>query len=171
MYSIGNGPQFRQWFDVPSSGCVPLLGAVTYRAEMMSRVCLFLLIGFCTVIAARAATHIIEGRIVGITDDDTITLLDADHRQHKIRLDGIDAPESKQPYGNVSKRHLSDLAFNREAVAECHKIDRYKRSVCRVLVDGVDVCLEQIQAGMAWHFKRYAKSSHSYLASSTRTPR
>jgi endonuclease YncB( thermonuclease family) len=99
----------------------------------------------------------IEGRVVGITDGDTITLLDADKRQHKIRLDGIDAPESGQPYGGAAKRELSDLAFNQDAVAECSKVDRYGREVCRVLVDGADVCLAQIQAGMAWFFRRYAK--------------
>jgi endonuclease YncB( thermonuclease family) len=99
----------------------------------------------------------IEGRIVGITDGDTITLLDADKRQRKIRLDGIDAPESGQPFGGASKRNLSDLAFNQDAVAECSKRDRYGREVCRVLVDGADVCLAQIQAGMAWLFTRHAK--------------
>ena len=111
----------------------------------------------CLVASTHAATHTIEGRIVGITDGDTVTLLDNDRRQHKVRLDGIDAPEKAQPFGNASKRHLSDLAFNRDAVAECSKTDRYGREVCRVLVGGVDVCLAQIQAGMGWHFKRYAK--------------
>jgi endonuclease YncB( thermonuclease family) len=109
------------------------------------------------VASTHAGTHTIEGRIVGVTDGDTITLLDADKRQHKIRLDGIDAPESGQPFGRASKRNLSDLAFNQGAVAECSKVDRYGREVCRVLVDGADVCLAQIQAGMAWYFRRYAK--------------
>ena len=45
------------------------------------------------VASTHAGTHQIEGRIVGMTDGDTITLLDTDNRQHKIRLDGIDAPE------------------------------------------------------------------------------
>lgn len=114
-----------------------------------------LLIALCTAASVQGAT--IEGRIVGITDGDTITLLDAEHRQHKIRLAGIDAPEKGQAFGNASKRSLSDLAFDREAVAECGKTDRYGREVCRVIVSGTDVCLAQIQAGMAWHFKRYAK--------------
>lgn len=105
---------------------------------------------------AKAGTHQIDGRIVGITDGDTITLLEADYHQHKIRLDGIDAPESKQPFGNASKRSLSDLAYNRDAVAECHKPDRYGREVCRVIVGGIDVCQEQLRAGMAWVFTRYA---------------
>ena len=75
---------------------------------------------------------------MGVTDGDTITLLDVDNRQHKIRLDGIDAPELGQPFGRASKQHLAELLANREAVAECSKIDRYRREVCRVLVGGAD---------------------------------
>lgn len=108
-------------------------------------------------VAGNAYAGEIAGRVVGIADGDTLTLLDADKVQHVVRLDGIDAPERAQPFGNVSKRHLSDLAFGREAVAECHKVDRWGRRVCRVLVDGLDVCLEQVRAGLAWHFKRYAR--------------
>lgn len=113
------------------------------------------LVGLVVTTQAGSQTTI-EGRIVGITDGDTVTLLDAQHHQHKIRLDGIDAPESGQPFGGASKRHLSGLVFNQVVVAECHKTDRYGREVCRVTVGSTDVCLAQIQAGMAWHFKRYA---------------
>ena len=92
-----------------------------------------------------------------VTDGDTITLLDADNRRHKIRLDGIDAPELGQPFGRASKQHLAELVANREAVAECSKTDRYRRRVCRVMVDGADAGLEQVRAGLAWFFRRYAK--------------
>ena len=68
----------------------------------------------------------------------------------------IDAPERGQAFGQASKRHLSDLAFDSEAVAECHKVDRYGRRVCGVAVAGVDVCLDQLRAGWAWLFTRYA---------------
>ena len=73
------------------------------------------------VASTHAGTHQIEGRIVGVHDGDTITLLDADNRQHKIRLDGIDAPELGQPFGRASKQHLAELLANREAVAECEE--------------------------------------------------
>lgn len=110
-------------------------------------------------IAASAATHagtVLTGRVVGVADGDTLTLLDTNQQQHIIRLDGIDAPEKAQPFGQASKRHLSDLAFGREANAECHKVDRYKRSVCRVTVNEADLCLAQLRAGLAWVFTRYA---------------
>lgn len=96
------------------------------------------------------------GKVVGIQDGDTLTLLDPEDRQHRIRLAGIDAPEKGQPFGQVSRQHLGQLTFNRLVIARCPKVDRYGRDVCTLWVDGVDVSLAQLRAGLAWHFKRYA---------------
>lgn len=82
------------------------------------------------------------GTVVGIADGDTLTLLDGGKTTHRIRIDGIDAPERTQPYGQRARKSLADLAHGRSARAECPKSDRYGRAVCRVLVDGVDVGLE-----------------------------
>ncbi len=67
-------------------------------------------------IAAAQAT--LTGRIVGVADGDTLTLLDAGKQQHRLRLDGIDAPETGQAFGNRSKQSLCDLAYAREAEAK-----------------------------------------------------
>ena len=56
----------------------------------------------------------IEGRVVSVADGDTVTVLDADKIQHKIRLAGIDAPEKAQAFGNRSKESLSDLVSSRQ---------------------------------------------------------
>ena len=66
------------------------------------------------------------------------------------------APERTQPYGQRARQSLADLAHGRSARAECPKSDRYGRAVCRVLVDGVDVGLEQVRRGFAWHYVKYA---------------
>ncbi len=105
--------------------------------------------------AAEAAT--ITGRVVGVSDGDTITVLDADRTQHKIRLAGIDAPESKQAFGSRSKQNLSDLVFGKDVAVEWDKRDRYQRTLGVVLVDGHDVNLEQVRAGMAWWYRQYAR--------------
>lgn len=97
------------------------------------------------------------GEVVGITDGDTITVLDAERKTHKIRLAGIDAPESSQPFGQRSKQSLSDLAYRQRAQVEWDKTDRYGRIIGKVLVSGDDVCLEQIRRGLAWHYKKYEK--------------
>lgn len=99
----------------------------------------------------------LEGWVVGVHDGDTITVLDADKRQHKIRLAGIDAPESKQSFGTRSKQHLSDLVFNKPVTVQWSKRDRYDRIVGVVIVNGGDVNLEQVRAGMAWWYRQYAK--------------
>lgn len=55
------------------------------------------------------------GRVVGISDGDTLTLLTLEKQPIKIRLAAIDAPESRQPYGTRAKQALSELAFGKEA--------------------------------------------------------
>ena len=104
-----------------------------------------------------ASAAALTGRIVSIVDGDTVTLLDANLQQHKIRLSGIDAPEKRQPFGNRSRLHLGVLVFGRQVTADCPKTDRYKRAVCRIDVDGVDANLAQVEAGMAWHYKAYER--------------
>jgi endonuclease YncB( thermonuclease family) len=103
-----------------------------------------------------AWADVLEGRVVGIADGDTITLLDRDRQQHRIRLAGIDAPEKAQPFGQRSKQHLSELAFGKDAKADCFKVDRYDRDVCNVYVNGKDVGLAQLDAGLAWWYRKYA---------------
>lgn len=99
----------------------------------------------------------LTGRIVSVADGDTITLLDSANRQHRIRLAGIDAPERTQDFGQKSKTSLSAMTINQNAAAHCRKRDRYQREVCVVTVDGKDVGLEQIRAGMAWWYQDYAR--------------
>lgn len=113
-----------------------------------------LIIALVTTVQVSAAP--LEGRVVGVADGDTLTLLDSSNEQHKIRLVGIDAPEKKQDFGQRAKGSLSSLAFGRAATADCRKKDRYKRNLCIVFVGGRDVGLEQIRNGMAWHYKQYA---------------
>lgn len=99
----------------------------------------------------------IEGRVVGVADGDTVTVLDADKVQHKIRLSGIDAPEKNQDFGNRSKQSLSDLVFSKQVTVETDKTDRYGREVGKVLVNGLDANLEQVQRGFAWHYRAYKR--------------
>jgi len=115
----------------------------------------FLLVLLLT--STRVPAETLTGRITGITDGDTLTLLDAEHIPQKIRVAGIDAPEKRQAFGEKSKTHLSALAYNRQAQADCRKIDRYRRRICVVYVGGRDVGLEQIKAGMAWWYQQYAR--------------
>lgn len=74
---------------------------------------------------------------------------------HKIRLAGIDAPERAQPFGDRSRQHLARLVFRQVVFIDAAGQDRYGRVIGKVLLNGQDVNLAQVQAGMAWHYKRY----------------
>ena len=110
----------------------------------------------------------LQGRVVAIADGDTITLLDAQNQQHKIRLAGIDAPEKKQQFGNVAKRRMADMVFGKEVRADAREKNRYGPTIGRVWVASADSkasdCPKTMDAGMAlltlglaWHYKQYAK--------------
>jgi endonuclease YncB( thermonuclease family) len=100
----------------------------------------------------------IHGRVVGISDGDTITVLTDNYVPHKIRLSGIDAPEKKQAFGQRSKENLSDLIYNKTVRVEERTTDRYGRLVGRIWLGEKDICLQQIIDGYAWHFKKYQKT-------------
>ena len=97
----------------------------------------------------------IEGLVVGVSDGDTITVLDQQKNTFKIRLLGIDAPEKQQAFGEKSKQSLHDLVHSKQVRIEYDKEDKYGRIVGKVTVDDVDVCLQQLVLGMAWHYKKY----------------
>ncbi|HEY0348553.1 MAG TPA: thermonuclease family protein [Pyrinomonadaceae bacterium] len=106
---------------------------------------------------APVGNQTITGRIVRIADGDTVTVLDATNTQHRIRLQGIDAPESHQAFGTQSKKSLSDMIFDKDVTVIYDKTDQYGRLVGKILLNGKDVNLEQVKAGMAWHYKEYER--------------
>ena len=108
-------------------------------------------------IIVEAGRQTLSGRVVAIADGDTITVLDSSDTQHRIRLEGIDAPESHQAFGSRSKQNLSDLIFGKDVTVIYYKTDQYGRLVGKILIDGRDINLEQAKAGMAWHYKEYER--------------
>ena len=107
---------------------------------------------------------------MGVADGDTITVVDSNKLRHKIRLDGIDAPEKGQAFGERSKQALSDWVFGKTVSLEWSKVDRYGRFVATVRVAPPGACapgvtctvmlnvnLAQIEAGLAWHYKAFER--------------
>ena len=115
---------------------------------------LIALIWLCIAMSLNAA--ILQGKVVSVADGDTITVLDSQKTQHKIRLQGIDAPERAQPFGNKSRQSLHELVHGKQVTVDYQKKDKYGRVVGKILLNNTDVCLEQLKRGMAWHFKQYA---------------
>ena len=96
------------------------------------------------------------GKCVGVSDGDTATVLVNGNQQVKVRFHGIDAPESKQDFGQRAKQKLSDLIFGKQVRVEILEKDRYGRSVSKVYVDDLYTNLEMVKSGLAWHYKQYA---------------
>ena len=113
------------------------------------------IIALCTSLAAHAAE--LMGRVVGVHDGDTITILDLSKQQHKIRLAGIDAPEGKQPFGARSRQNLVSMVHTRTVTVNWQKRDHYGRIVGQVYAEGSDVGIEQVRSGFAWWYRAYAR--------------
>jgi endonuclease YncB( thermonuclease family) len=115
------------------------------------------------VLATMLSAETIEGKVVGITDGDTLTVLTPDKRQIKVRLAEIDTPEKKQPYGTKARQSLADICFGKHARLSEHLTDRYGRTVARVYCDGVDANAEQVRRGAAWVYRQYAKDQSLFV--------
>ena len=118
-----------------------------------------LLIVACMWLSCNSHAGTFTGDVVGVADGDTITVLDADKVQHKIRLAEIDAPEKAQPFGNRSKQTLSALVYGKAVLIVDQGHDRYKRTIGRVYQGDVDVSAEQVKQGLAWVYRKYSKDA------------
>ena len=97
----------------------------------------------------------LEGRVVKVYDGDTITLLDKDMQQHRIRFYGIDAPEKSQSFGKRSQENLANMIAGKMVNVDVQAEDRYGRSVGIVYLDDVDINKRQVADGYAWAYMQY----------------
>lgn len=129
-------------------------GGVVPRIIRIARISLLL-----TVILGSACSHAVHeftGKVVGVADGDTVTVL-RDRTQMRVRLDGIDCPESAQPFGRRAKAFTAQLAFGNVVTIRPRNKDRYGRIVAEIILpDGRNLNHELVQAGFAWWFRRYA---------------
>jgi len=111
---------------------------------------------FFTFATCLAFSAQLKGKVIAITDGDTFTLLTGQNQQVKIRLHCIDCPEKKQPYFNSAKAYTSSLVFGKQVLVLVKNKDRYGRTIGIVfLKDKRNVNELLLQAGRAWHFKKY----------------
>lgn len=117
---------------------------------MIKQLAFFILFSFI-------GTDTFTAKVVAITDGDTIVVLNSNNQQIKIRLEGIDSPESKQDFGYRAKQATSDLCFGKEVTVQKSGEDRYGRTLAYIYVG--DLCLNKLllSLGMAWHYKQYNK--------------
>ena len=111
----------------------------------------------------------ITGKVVSVTDGDTVRVLDAANVQHKVRLDGIDAPERGQPFGTVARDRLAALVMGKAVTVHSDGRDKYGRTLGRIEIEGQDVNRTLVAEGLAWHYVRY--SDDATLAEAEREAR
>ena len=143
VVQIGNAPFFCGVSHVPKE-----------KTTMKRLLLCSLLLLYLAVFSAE-----IKGKVVAVSDGDTITVLDEmDKGNFKIRLDKIDAPEKKQPFGSKAKQFLSSLIFGKQVTVRFKAVDRYGRIIGTVYCDEVEINLVMVQNGYAWHYSHYDKT-------------
>jgi endonuclease YncB( thermonuclease family) len=136
------------------------------RSPKVTPACLLLVVYF---VATAVSAETLFGRVVGIADGDTLTILDSAKKRHKVRLAGIDSPERKQAFGTASKQSLSNLAFGETATVQYHKRDRYGRLVGKVLCPRRANCSSVRLGQLSYQsmFAEFSISSERWFANSS----
>ena len=99
-------------------------------------------------------------KVIGLTDGDTVKILNDDKEEIRIRLDSIDSPEKRggQPFYQKAKQALADMVFGKVVTFKKTKTDRWGRPVAFLYVDDIDVCAALVEQGWAWNSVKYSKS-------------
>lgn len=127
-------------------------------------------------VADAFAGRVIEGVVRAVYDGDTLLLATREESRLKVRLYGIDAPETVkpdqpgQPFGEVARRTLMYKVMGRRVSAEIVEIDRYRRAVAVIRHAGRDVNRELVAEGLAWAYRRYLQGPYAseYIAAEER---
>jgi endonuclease YncB( thermonuclease family) len=113
------------------------------------------------------AARTVEGVVRAVYDGDTVLLATREESRLKVRLYGIDAPETTkpnnpgQPFGAISKRTLMYKIMGRQVSAEIVDIDQYKRAVAVIRYAGHDINREMVAEGMAWAYRQYLEGAYA----------
>ncbi len=99
-------------------------------------------------------TEHLTGKVVSVTDGDTVTLL-VNQKTLKVRLYGIDAPETKQSFGNKSKQALAAMVFGKVITLKKTGKDKYGRILGIIHYLDSDINAKMVEGGWAWHYKYY----------------
>lgn len=113
---------------------------------------------------SQAIPNEFQGKVVAVKDGDTIEVL-YDSVAIRIRLAHVDCPESGQPFGKAAKKFASDLCYGKTVkVIQQGRPDRFGRTIALVYVGHRCLNMALVEAGYAWHFKRYSSDTAYALA-------
>lgn len=124
-----------------------------------------ILVYVCTLLSLTAQADsgsLYRATVIAVHDGDTIRVSNQYGQKQRIRLAYIDAPELQQAYGKSSREALAMLILRKNVQVEVFDIDRYRRHVARIVLNGRDVNLSQLQNGNAWHYRSIARQNQSH---------
>jgi endonuclease YncB( thermonuclease family) len=143
----------------------------------MSRLLIAIILGFLLspfATYAKEPIRSIEGTVVKVSDGDTIQVQDSLGTKVKVRLYGIDAPETEksnkktgrvskpgQPYGEDAYQTLNSKIYRKQVKLEIMAVDQYKRSVGIVYLSGKNINQEMVAEGYAWAYRQYLDRPHA----------
>lgn len=110
-------------------------------------------------LVAAAEPQTFTGKAVSVHDGDTLHVLDDAKHEHTVRLDGIDAPETRQPFGTKARDRLAEITKGKSVKVIAGKRDKYGRTVARIEVEGQDVNRQLVADGLAWHYAEYSRDA------------
>ena len=117
---------------------------------------------FILTLNSQAFERTIEGKVISVTDGDTIKIKTHQTKIEKIRLAQIDTPEKKQPWGNKAKQALSAKVYGKIVKVDIETTDKYGRLVGTVWFAGNDINREMVREGHAWVYRKYVKDKTLY---------
>jgi micrococcal nuclease len=113
---------------------------------------------------------IIHGKVISISDGDTIDVLDQSRKTIRIRLFGVDAPETGQPFSKNAKQFISSRVGGKIVDVIQRDRDRFGRAIGDVIIEGRRLSVDIVAAGLAWHYVQFAPNDQE-LASAERFAR
>ena len=119
------------------------------NALLAHLVCLVLFCAFVSFTGATAKAASLYGKVIEVNSGDVITIFNL-NRPVRVKLLGVDAPEMNQTFGDVSKKHLSDLVFDKAVLVHYSGISADQSLTGRVLLNDADIGAQMIRDGAAW---------------------
>ncbi|MFA7351673.1 MAG: thermonuclease family protein [Methylotenera sp.] len=115
---------------------------------------------FFLLVSLPCFAEVLSGKIIRVTDGDTVVILTDGHQQIKIRLNAIDAPEKKQAFGNKSKESLANLCAGKDATVNVGGVDKYGRTIGELFCQGKSANVHQVENGFAWVYRKYSNDAN-----------
>lgn len=119
----------------------------------MKRIITLILLFF----SLQAFSQTYEGTIIRVIDGDTY-VFQTQEGSFKVRMDGIDAPESDQAYGKESTLFM-EAYLNKPGTLKSSGVDRYGRILGTLFIENKNINLESVKTGNAWHYKKYSSDT------------